>query len=198
MFETPGTVPSAPGPTKPLRVFAADHEPIRRLAEAEGLTPAELVHAALERYRRGPAAGAPAAPPQVGPAQLEEGSGPRELLLVVAAAEEWALPLASIREVVPYTEPRSVGDGLGVALVRGDVVPVRDLSAAFGPPTEPGPQARIVVANGVGLVVEGVRGVATVAPEDRGAPPAGAAAWVAAVLRVAGRIVLELEPERAF
>lgn len=37
-------------PTSPLRVFAADHQPIRLLAELEGISPAELVHRALEAY----------------------------------------------------------------------------------------------------------------------------------------------------
>lgn len=37
-------------PTSPLRVFAADHQPIRLLAELEGVSPAELVHQALQAY----------------------------------------------------------------------------------------------------------------------------------------------------
>ncbi|GIW20265.1 MAG: hypothetical protein KatS3mg065_0561 [Chloroflexota bacterium] len=37
-------------PTSPLRVYAADHQPIRLFAELEGITPAELVHRALAAY----------------------------------------------------------------------------------------------------------------------------------------------------
>lgn len=36
--------------TSPVRVYAADHQPIRLLAELEGITPAELVHRALAAY----------------------------------------------------------------------------------------------------------------------------------------------------
>ena len=36
--------------TSPLRIYAADHQPIRLLAELEGTSPAELVHRALRVY----------------------------------------------------------------------------------------------------------------------------------------------------
>jgi hypothetical protein len=48
---TESTVRGAP--TSPLRVFAADHQPIRLLAELEAITPAELVHRALSSYLAG-------------------------------------------------------------------------------------------------------------------------------------------------
>ncbi len=37
-------------PTTPLRVYAADLQPIRLLAELDGISPAELVHRALAAY----------------------------------------------------------------------------------------------------------------------------------------------------
>jgi hypothetical protein len=37
-------------PTSPLRIYAADHQPIRLLAELETISAAELVHRALENY----------------------------------------------------------------------------------------------------------------------------------------------------
>jgi hypothetical protein len=37
-------------PTSPLRIYAADHQPIRLIAELENVSAAELVHRALENY----------------------------------------------------------------------------------------------------------------------------------------------------
>ncbi|MGO9205712.1 MAG: hypothetical protein ACLQBX_05905 [Candidatus Limnocylindrales bacterium] len=37
-------------PTSPLRVYARDHQPIRLLAEMEGVSAAELLHRALQEY----------------------------------------------------------------------------------------------------------------------------------------------------
>lgn len=37
-------------PTSPLRIYAGDHQPIRLLAELEGVSAAELVHRAMEAY----------------------------------------------------------------------------------------------------------------------------------------------------
>jgi len=36
--------------TKPVRIFAADHAPLRLVAGVEGRTPADVVHAALAEY----------------------------------------------------------------------------------------------------------------------------------------------------
>ncbi len=36
--------------TKPLRIFEADHAPIRSIAGARGMLAAELVHTAVEEY----------------------------------------------------------------------------------------------------------------------------------------------------
>jgi hypothetical protein len=39
-----------PAETKPLRIFAADHAPLRLVAEIERRSPAEIVHMALSEY----------------------------------------------------------------------------------------------------------------------------------------------------
>ena len=36
--------------TKPIRIFEADHPPIRSIAGAKGMLPAEFVHTAVEEY----------------------------------------------------------------------------------------------------------------------------------------------------
>jgi hypothetical protein len=40
-------------PTSPLRILSGDHQPIRLLAELEGITVAELVHRAVAAYMAG-------------------------------------------------------------------------------------------------------------------------------------------------
>lgn len=39
-------------PTAPMRIYAADHQPIRLLAELEGVSSAELVRRAVHEYMR--------------------------------------------------------------------------------------------------------------------------------------------------
>jgi hypothetical protein len=41
-----------PAETKPLRIFATDHAPLRLVAEMERRSPAEIVHEALNEYLR--------------------------------------------------------------------------------------------------------------------------------------------------
>jgi hypothetical protein len=36
--------------TKPIRIFEADHPPIRSIAGAKGMLPAEFIHTAVEEY----------------------------------------------------------------------------------------------------------------------------------------------------
>jgi hypothetical protein len=37
-------------PTAPMRIYAFEHQPIRLLAEIEGITAAELIHRAVSEY----------------------------------------------------------------------------------------------------------------------------------------------------
>lgn len=138
-----------------------------------------------------------------------------EVVVVRVGAVEFGLPIERVREVVrvpPITRipfpPPSI---LGVASVRGTILPVMDLRhRLFGDPggaaETPETAARLVVvsdpANGeVGLVVDAVPGLARrgeeaqpVPPEVEAALPAG---WIEEVIAPdQGRLItlLRLEP----
>jgi len=93
----------------------------------------------------------------------------------VLGGDEYALPIGQVREVIAYTEPRSIASRVswvrGVINLRGTILPVCDLSARLGRrPRDADDESRIIVVAGedgsAGLIVGDVREVITVAPEQ--------------------------------
>lgn len=86
---------------------------------------------------------------------------PGELLTLVLlrlGADRYAVPITSVREILRVGRLTPVGTApafvLGVINLRGVIMTVLDLRVFFGlEPGPPGPEARIVVAEGAGLVV---------------------------------------------
>ena len=110
-------------------------------------------------------------------AAAEAGTG----VVVRFGAGRYAVPMAAIAEVGRLTRVTRVpGVPIWVAGVsnwRGRILPVVDLRPLLGvPATDVGEDARLVVAGdesmSVGLLVEGVEGVATVPAGDLDAAPA--------------------------
>jgi len=106
----------------------------------------------------------PAAPKSRGRAE-RLGTLTTEFLAFELAAETFALPLGSIREilkVVPITEvPRAGRDVLGILSVRGRITTVIDLRRRLRmPPREPDKNSRILLVAGadevLGLLVDRV------------------------------------------
>ena len=86
--------------------------------------------------------------------------------------QEYCVPVTSIREIRSWTPttqiPYSPSYMLGVVNLRGTVVPILDLAARFGyPPATPTPRHAIMIAEAagqvVGLLVDGVSGIVTIA-----------------------------------
>lgn len=111
-------------------------------------------------------AAAPTTPPQ---------AASRDVLAFSLADEAYALPLASVHEILkvpPITPvPRAAADVLGIVSVRGRITTVLDLRRRLGLPEHPlGPRARILlVDSGVeifGLLVDNVHQVHRLAPEE--------------------------------
>ena len=65
---------------------------------------------------------------------MSEGSNPRQLVVFTLGAEQYALPIQQVHEIIRYTEPRSVASRVswvrGVISLRGRIVPVYDLNEA--------------------------------------------------------------------
>ena len=112
-----------------------------------------------------------------GPEEHREGpeaEARTEVLAVEAAGETYGLGIEAVAEILlmrPLTPvPRTPPFVLGVASLRGTVIPVLDLALRLGLP--PGPEARssriVAVRDGeerVGFRVDRVRGVVRVSPE---------------------------------
>lgn len=100
----------------------------------------------------------------------------REFLVFVMANELYAVELIKVREILsvpPVTPvPRAGPSVLGVCSVRGLLVTVVDLRRALKlPEAEPGPRARILLAEGqegevLGLLVDEVRQVVRLAESE--------------------------------
>jgi purine-binding chemotaxis protein CheW len=98
----------------------------------------------------------------------------RQLIAFTLHGERYGLPIACVREIIRYTQPRvtATARGLiqGMINLRGQVLPVLDLSSRLGGALEVSGATRILIvdlSNGVaGLIVDSVDGVMHVA-EDR-------------------------------
>jgi purine-binding chemotaxis protein CheW len=130
----------------------------------------------------------------------------RQLVVCSLGQEQYALPIAQVREIVRFAEPRPVAAdaaGLrGVIGLRGRLLPVYDLAVRLGlgdAAAEPGPQAKIVVVETAddlaGIVVDDVVEVATVADAQlEQLPGTGANAAAATIAKLGDRLVLLLDP----
>jgi purine-binding chemotaxis protein CheW len=95
-----------------------------------------------------------------------------QLVVCSLGAEEYALPIEQVREIVRASDPRPVVSGVpslrGVISLRGRLLPVHDLAVHLGVVSAAGAQAKIVVAETgsdelAGLAVDDVVEVVTVA-----------------------------------
>jgi purine-binding chemotaxis protein CheW len=131
----------------------------------------------------------------------------RQLIMFSLHGEHYALPIASVREIIRYTPPKvtAAARGLiqGLINLRGRVLPVLDLSGRLGRVLEVSDTTRILVievANGVvGLVVDAVEGVVDVAVE-RIEPIPGADAddsLGSEIVAIEDHLVMLIDPDRA-
>jgi purine-binding chemotaxis protein CheW len=88
--------------------------------------------------------------------------------------EHYALPIQQVHEIIRYSDPRSVASRAdwvrGVISLRGRIVPVYDLAARPGVPSELTEHTKIVIveagAETAGVIVDGVEEVLTVQDEQ--------------------------------
>ncbi|HSM94117.1 MAG TPA: chemotaxis protein CheW [Anaeromyxobacteraceae bacterium] len=131
----------------------------------------------------------------------EAGADPVRHVLFRAAGERFALPLASVREVVvpqpPFARVPRVSEAVrGVMNLRGRVLPVVDLAPLVGLPPQPlvGGQGQVLVLErekrSLGLLIAQVIGV-----EPVGVPPPGADRVVRGVVVIKGAAVSVLAPD---
>ena len=70
----------------------------------------------------------------------------QQLVVFSLGAEEYALPIGAVHEIIRFTEPRAVASDAdwirGVIGLRGKIIPIFDLAARMGLPTPPPSPAR--------------------------------------------------------
>jgi purine-binding chemotaxis protein CheW len=130
----------------------------------------------------------------------------RQLVIFSLGAEEYALPITRVQEIIRYTEPRSVASQTawirGVINLRGKIVPVCDLALRLGLPTEREESAKIVIVETeigtAGVIVDDVEEVLTVEDEQLEAVPSADADYVEAIAKVDDRLAILLNPDGLF
>ena len=132
---------------------------------------------------------------------LDVGAGLRACVFTLGGTT-FALDVTSAREVAVFEAvtpvPRAPAAVVGVANLRGDVVPIVDARARLGLPPRPAARSLrtlVVAADGCEIALEidavlGLEGFAEVAPPEGAAAPA----WVAGTVEYDGRRVAVLDP----
>jgi purine-binding chemotaxis protein CheW len=125
----------------------------------------------------------------------------KQLVVFSLGRDEYAFPIAHVREIVRYAEPRPVPSVerwvRGVIAVRGETLPVCDLAARLGATTG---AAKIVIVEtdaGIsGVIVDDVTEVVSVTAEQLRPASGSDAGLVAAVVTIDDRLVVVLDPNR--
>lgn len=141
----------------------------------------------------------------------ESADSTRQYVLFQLCGEEYGLPITSVQSIIRYEEPTPVPhapEGVeGVFNLRGQVLPLVDLGRRLrGAALTPTGTSRIIVAEAgmgpVGLAVDLVHEVASLAVADINPAPAGAIAGDMAdafegVATHGDRLVILLDPVKA-
>jgi purine-binding chemotaxis protein CheW len=127
-----------------------------------------------------------------------------QLVVFSLGNEEYALPIGAVHEIIRFSEPRSVASEVpwirGVIGLRGKIIPIFDLAARMGlPPSSPG--KIVIVSDGsgqVGVMVDEVEEVLTVAGDQLEDVPTADRESIAAIARIGDRLVVLLNPSGLF
>ena len=130
----------------------------------------------------------------------------QQLVVFSLGAEEYALPIAAVSEIIRFSEPRSVASEVawirGVIGLRGKIIPIFDLAARLelpGGDSEPG---KIVIletgADQVGVMVDEVEEVLTVESDQLEPVPTANTDSIEAIAKIDDRLVILLNSEGLF
>ncbi len=131
-----------------------------------------------------------------------------QLVVFTLGAEEYGVPIKLVQEIIRYTEPRPIPGSPhgveGVINLRGRIIPVVDLRARFSSMGERPAESKIVIVEleetTVGVIVDEVKEVLSVAADQCEAPPEGAgdAEYLDAVAKLDGRLLVILNMPKLF
>jgi purine-binding chemotaxis protein CheW len=131
-------------------------------------------------------------------------AGSRQLVVFTLAGEQYALPIASVIEIIRHTKLRTIATAdpwvRGVIGLRGKIIPIFDLAARVGLPSSPEADTdKIVIVDtaggSIGVTVEEVDEVLIVTAEQIEAVPSGGGDdGPSEIVKLGDRLVLLLDP----
>ena len=137
---------------------------------------------------------------------MSDESRARQLVVFTLGAEQYALPIEQVHEIIRYYEPRSVASRIewvrGVISLRGRIVPVFDLASRLGLTSELSDQTKIVIveagAETAGVIVDDVEEVLTVEDAQFEEVPGADAELIDKIAKIGERLVVLLKPQTIF
>ena len=127
----------------------------------------------------------------------------QQLVVFELSQEQYGLPIERVQEIIRYAAPRHVSTDSawirGVINLRGKIVPVWDLAARIGAPSDTADTANIVIvetpAGTTGLIVNHVTEVLTIDAAQIEATPSVSDQAVREIAKLDGRLVVLLDPQ---
>ncbi len=137
---------------------------------------------------------------------MSEHTHGRQLVVFTLGAEQYALPIKQVQEIIRYQQPRSVASqdyhACGVISLRGRLVAVQDLAARLGASSELTDQSKIVIIETehqtVGVIVDAVNEVLTVTDDQIEQAPGADETLIDAIAKIEDRLVVLLDPSTIF
>jgi len=131
---------------------------------------------------------------------------PQQIVVFSLGEEEYGLPITQVQEIIRYTEPRAVASHVnwirGVISLRGQIIPVIDLTARLGlgpGVSEPG---KIIIVEtettNAGVVVDEVQEVLTLQEGDTEPLPVAGSDAVQGIAKIGSRLVVLLDARGLF
>jgi len=130
----------------------------------------------------------------------------QQLVVFSLGAEEYALPIGAVHEIIRFTEPRSVASEVawirGVIGLRGKIIPIFDLAARLeldAGDSQPGKIVIVETGTGqVGVMVDEVEEVLTTSSDQLEDVPTASTDSIDAIAKIGDRLVILLNPEGLF
>ena len=130
----------------------------------------------------------------------------QQLVVFSLGAEEYALPIGAVHEIIRFTEPRAVASDAdwirGVIGLRGKIIPIFDLASRMGVAASGSEPGKIVIVESgtgqVGVMVDEVEEVLTVSSDQLEDVPSAASDAIEAIAKIEDRLVILLNPAGLF
>ena len=130
----------------------------------------------------------------------------QQLVVFSLGAEEYALPIGAVHEIIRFTEPRAVASDAdwirGVIGLRGKIIPIYDLASRIGIDVAGAEFGKIVIVETgtgqAGVVVGDVEEVLTVTNDQLEDVPTADNETISAIAKIGDRLVILLNAEGLF